>query len=155
MNRGGVLAPGAGLLREADGGLGVRARWYPETLVRRLRALRPLRRKVQVLHGDGLALIGSHASEPGTVFFVDPPYTAGGRNAGARLYAHHALEHPVLFEALAQVRGAFLATYDDAPEVRALAGRHRFEFSRIAMRSTHHRLRHELLITPAKTCPDT
>ena len=146
-SRGGLMTSGAGLLREADAGRGVRARWYPESLAGRISFLRTLRSRVKVVHGDGLDVIAAHAGDPAVAYFVDPPYTAGGRGAGTRLYTHHVVQHPVLFEMLAGVAGPVMATYDDVPLVRSLATRHGFAIRRVTMRSTHHRVRHELLIT--------
>lgn len=84
FQRGGVMARGAGLMREAGEGRGLAGRWYPETLVRRFVAIRGLREKVAFEHGDGLEAIERHR---GATMFVDPPYTAGsGKRAGSRLY---------------------------------------------------------------------
>ena len=45
-----------------------------------------------------------HIEDPDTVFFIDPPYTAGGKRAGARLYAHNELDHALLFDITKQTR---------------------------------------------------
>ena len=39
VRRGGILAPGASLSRSGENGKGLRSRWYPDTLVRRLAAI--------------------------------------------------------------------------------------------------------------------
>ena len=54
-------------------------------------------------------------------FFVDPPYTAGGKSAGKRLYLHSAIDHQALFDLLEGTAGDVMLTYDDAKEVRDLA----------------------------------
>jgi len=46
MQRGGVMAPGAGLLKLGEDGRGLASRWYPETLVKRIKALRGIRGRV-------------------------------------------------------------------------------------------------------------
>ena len=80
------------------------------------------------------------------VSFVDPPYTAGGKRAGARLYAHHALDHQKLFELATHITGDLLMTYDFADEVLALAVKHVFQTRTVAMKNTHHAEMTELLI---------
>src|SRR5215216_2399360 len=39
VQRGGIMAPGAGLLKEGENGHGIASRWYPETLSRRIREI--------------------------------------------------------------------------------------------------------------------
>ena len=80
------------------------------------------------------------------MFFIDPPYTAGGKRAGSRLYTHNIVDHARLFSICEELRGEFLLTYDNADEVRALARRHGFEAKPIAMKNTHHAEMTELLI---------
>ena len=79
-------------------------------------------------------------------FFIDPPYTAGGKRAGSRLYTHSEIDHDKLFSICEKLRGDFLMTYDNAEEVRALAERHGFETKSVAMKNTHHAEMDELLI---------
>jgi DNA adenine methylase len=59
-HHGGILAPGATLLRSGENGKGLRSRWYAATLARRIRALRGLRDRVEVVCGDGIAAIEQH-----------------------------------------------------------------------------------------------
>ena len=66
--------------------------------------------------------------------------------AGTRLYTHHQLDHERLFAAAEKVAGDVLLTYDDAPDVRALASRHHFTVANVAMKNTHHAKLFELLI---------
>ncbi|PYS25269.1 MAG: hypothetical protein DMF72_02220 [Acidobacteria bacterium] len=87
-----------------------------------------------------------NAKNPRAAFFIDPPYTAGGKKAGRRLYTHSALDHEELFDVTSKVSGDFLMTYDDAADVRALAKRHNFDVELIAMKNTHHAEMTELLI---------
>ena len=84
-----------------------------------------------------------------TAVFADPPYTAGGKKAGSRLYAHNALDHAKLFALLDDSRVNFLMTYDCAPEIIELVQRHRFEARQVLMKNTHHRRIPELVITRA------
>ncbi|GAC1609643.1 MAG: hypothetical protein NVS3B3_16620 [Aquirhabdus sp.] len=147
MQRGGILAAGAGLIKSGENGNGLNSRWYPETLVKRINALRIFRERVEFLHGDAFDVIAEHSSDRNAAFLVDPPYTAGGKNAGSRLYTHHAIDHARLFERMSAVRGAVMMTYDDTVEVVALAERYGFAISRVPMTSTHHKLHKELVIT--------
>ena len=87
-----------------------------------------------------------HIEDPDTVFFIDPPYTAGGKRAGARLYAHNELDHALLFDITRQARCDFLMTYDAADMVRELATRSGFQVESILMSGTHNTKTRELLI---------
>ena len=82
------------------------------------------------------------------VVFLDPPYTAGvqGKRAGRRLYTHWALDHEELLRLATTVQGDVLMTYDDTPEVRALAARYGFLTRLVRMKTTHHVQTTELLI---------
>ncbi len=144
--RGGILAPGAGLVKAGENGRGLLSRWYPETLVERMRVLRAVRARVQFVQGDAFDVIAQHADNPTAAFLVDPPYTAGGKSAGSRLYLHNVIDHSKLFVAIEGVQGSALLTYDDTPEVEALAQTHGFDVSRVVMKNTHHSVMNELLI---------
>lgn len=96
--------------------------------------------------GDGFELLARYRDARAAVFFIDPPYTAGGKKAGSRLYNHHQLNHEALFEACASLKGDFIMTYDNAAEVRELAQRHGFQTKPVAMKNTHHAELTELVI---------
>ena len=146
MQRGGVIARGAGLLKQGEGGKGLKSRWYPDTLVRRIETLRGIRGRITFERADAFDIIRRYADDPHAAFFLDPPYTAGGKNAGRRLYAHSKVDHEALFYLAASVKGSVLMTYDDAPEVRALAVRYGFQVREVPMKTTHHRVQIELLL---------
>ena len=147
--RGGILAPGASLSRYGEGGKGVASRWYPETLVRRLSDLTRHARRIGFCEADGIvhleALINSLGDD--CVLFVDPPYTAGGKRAGKRLYTHSELDHDRLFELLADGGCEFLMTYDRTPEIEALVRNHGFHTVQVLMKNTHHARIPELVIS--------
>jgi DNA adenine methylase len=84
----------------------------------------------------------------GATFFVDPPYTAGGKRAGTRLYRHYELDHEKLFRVISKVLGDFLMTYDNASDVQDLAKQFNLDTQLVAMKGTHHREMKELLIGP-------
>lgn len=148
VQHGGILAPGASLIRSGESGKGLRSRWYPETLVRRIRAIREHAEKITFVCDDAITLIKSRANSS-TVLFVDPPYTAGrnGKRAGKRLYRYNELNHEELFAVVAHSESAFVMTYDDDPEVRALAARFGFNIGRVPMKNTHHNEMWELVIS--------
>jgi len=85
-------------------------------------------------------------SRSSAAFFIDPPYTAGGKLAGKRLYRHHELDHEKLFGIASRLRGDFLMTYSSDNTVRELAEQHQFDVEEIPMRSSHHVKMSELLI---------
>jgi len=146
MQRGGIMASGAGLVKEGEAGRGLRSRWYPETLAARIGALRSIKKQVTFEHKNAFDVIKEFASEDNAFFFIDPPYTAGGKKAGKRLYTHSIIDHDALFELMASVKGAMMMTYDDAPEVRLMAERYGFRVESVPMKNTHHAIMRELLI---------
>ena len=147
INRGGILAPGAGRVKHGEKGKGIRSRWYPETLCKRIRYIRySLRERLTFVHGDGMAVLQEYADRGDVACFVDPPYTAPGKRAGTRLYRHHQLDHERLFEMVARMRGDFLMTYENSRYIRALAARYGFACAPLAMKNTHHARMTELLI---------
>lgn len=145
--RSGILAPGASFTRTGENGKGLTSRWYPKTIVKRLRHIDACADRIVFCEGDGMKLLKSMALIEDAVIFVDPPYTAGGKRAGRRLYAHHQLDHARLFEMLSNSNVDFLMTYDMAPSIVALVRKHQFAAVRVAMKNSHHALIRELVIT--------
>ena len=143
---GGILAPGSGLLKYGENGKGIKSRWYPETLNRRILKVATLQDRITFIHGEGIQVMRDNAHRGDAVFFIDPPYTAAGKKAGSRLYRHSELDHEELFRVTASVAGDFLMTYDDAEGVREMARKHNFQMRTVAMRNTHHAEMKELLI---------
>lgn len=146
VSHGGILAPGAGVLKNGENGKGILSRWYPQTLGKRIVRIGEIRERIEFIEGDGLDVIRKFWENINVAFFVDPPYTASTKKAGTRLYKYHQLDHEQLFHEMSLVKGDFLMTYDDADEVRALARNFRFETRAIAMSNTHHARLYELLI---------
>lgn len=147
INRGGILAPGAGIIKHGENGKGLLSRWYPETLKRRIMDIDAVRDRVTFHEGDGINIMCDWLERPDAVFFIDPPYTAGaGKKAGSRLYLHSALDHEHLFAVAGGLAGDFLMTYDNDRDVEELARRHGFDTLPIPMKNTHHAEMTELLI---------
>jgi DNA adenine methylase len=144
---GGILAAGSGLLKHGEAGKGVLSRWYPDTLRKRIEVIAPMRDRVTIEQSDGIQAILQHAGNPQAVFFVDPPYTSSKKSAGKRLYTHSQLDHEALFDALAAVQGQFIMTYDDAPEVEAMANARGFSMALVPMKGTHNVEMRELVIS--------
>ena len=113
---------------------------------KRILAIEAVRHKIDFIHGDGLAVIGNLAELNNAAFFIDPPYTAAGKKAGSRLYVHSVIDHDGLFDLAAGLQGDFLMTYDNSPELRAMAELHGFDFEAIPMKNTHNAKMTELLI---------
>ncbi len=142
VQRGGIMAEGAGLVKNGENGRGLASRWYPETLGKRIRAIAAIRDRFSFVEGDGVEAIKQYADESGAVFFVDPPYTVASR----RLYPHWQVDHRSLFALLSKVRGDVLFTYDHTREIVGLAEEFEFETQAIAMKNTHHARMTELLV---------
>ncbi|MCY3994628.1 MAG: DNA adenine methylase [Rhodobacter sp.] len=151
--RGGILAPGASLPRVGENGRGVTSRWYPETLVDRIRAIGEHADRIAFCTGDGAgileAIVAARISD--AAIFVDPPYTARGKRAGKRLYKHNEIDHAALFRILAGSNVSFLMTYDLSPEVIDLISIHGFHAAQVLMKTTHHTKLPELVITRDRT----
>lgn len=143
---GGILAEGSSLLKYGENGKGIRSRWYPKTLATRFRNIAFVASRIEFVCGDGLLVLQKHNDDEDTVFFIDPPYTAGGKKAGKRLYKFYDLDHKKLFEVCASLKGRFIMTYDMADEVRELARYHDFQCRPVAMKNTHHAEMKELVI---------
>jgi|GEM_PF-66935 len=143
VSRGGILAPGAGLVKQGEANKGIASRWYPETLATRIGAIREQRSRLSFREGDGLEVLCEHASNVRASYFVDPPYPVAGR----RLYTCYKMDHRDLFSRLASLRGPFLATYDHNDQIRDLAEEFGFAWTLIPMKSTHHTKKYELIIS--------
>jgi DNA adenine methylase len=143
---GGIMAPGSGLIKYGENGKGIRSRWYPDTIARRIQAIADIRERFEFINGDGLKAISSYNSLKHAVMFIDPPYTAAGKKAGTRLYKYFELDHESLFAEISKVQGDILLTYDNAPELAELAFRYGFDTRTIHMKNTHHAKMTELLI---------
>jgi DNA adenine methylase len=143
---GGILAAGSSPLKHGENGRGIRSRWYAETLKRRIVDIAQYRDKITFVQVDGIEVMRKNSLRRNAAFFIDPPYTAGGKRAGRRLYTHSEIDHEKLFKVTSKVAGDFLMTYDDAEDVRQLAKAYNFDTEPVAMKNTHHASMKELLI---------
>lgn len=138
--------PESSLIKFGENGKGLKSRWYLATLAKRVRDIGRIRDRLKIIEGDGIAVMEEHATSD-AAFFIDPPYTAAGKKAGTRLYAHYTLDHEKLFAVAARLNGPFLMTYDNADELVELANKHGFQTRTINMKNTHHARMTELLIS--------
>jgi len=143
---GGILAEGSRFIRRGENGKGIGSRWYPKTLAQRFVSLNDIVSRIDFRRDDGLKVLIEFARCEDAVYFIDPPYTAGGKKAGKRLYKHHQIDHEHLFTVCASLVGDFLMTYDEAEEVKEMARRHGFQTRLIPMKNTHHATMRELVI---------
>lgn len=142
VQHGGIMASGASLMKKGENGRGIRSRWYPLTIAKRIRDICAIRKRFKFIQGDGFSVIREYAEEPNAIFFVDPPYTM----AGSRLYKHSNIAHESLFKLMSEVAGDILLTYDDTPEVRKWARNYGLEVETVAMKSRQNQEKNELLI---------
>ena len=142
VQRGGIMAPGASLMKAGENGRGLHSRWYPETLARRIREIAQVRGRFSFVEGDGVEIIRRYADVEDAAFFVDPPYTVAAR----RLYQNWEIDHRALLGLLRKVKGDVLVTYDHTREIARMADEFSFETRAIAMKNTHHAKMTELLI---------
>jgi DNA adenine methylase len=143
---GGIMAHGSGLIKNGEGGRGLASRWYPQTLARRISRISLLRERISFCQEDAFDVISRYDGCVNSTIFLDPPYTAGGKAAGRRLYSHSTIDHRQLFSSCAAGQPDPLFTYDNAPEVRELANEFGLETRTIPMKNTHHSVMDELVV---------
>jgi DNA adenine methylase len=146
VNRGGIMASGAGMLKYGENGKGIKSRWYPETLKKRILDIVKIRERLTFAQENGLGVIERNANRSDVVFFIDPPYTVGSKQAGRRLYNCHEVDHEKLFRTASLLTGDFLMTYSNDERVHKLAQEYSFDTREIPMRNVHHAKMTELLI---------
>ena len=146
---GGILAEGGGLLKHGENGKGISSRWYPKTLDKRIRTINSMKEIIQFTQEDALEVIEKYRGDNSVSYFVDPPYTAGrnGKRAGKRLYRYSDIDHERLFQLMSEVKGDYLITYDNDPEVMELATGNRMNTALIPMKNTHNTQMNELIIS--------
>jgi len=143
---GGILAEGSRFIRYGENGKGIGSRWYPKTLAQRIINLNHVVNRIDFRHDDGLKVMMEFADREDVIYFIDPPYTAGGKRAGKRLYKHHQIDHENLFTICETLTGNFLMTYDESEEVKEMARRHKFQMRLIPMKTAHHTTIREVVI---------
>jgi len=140
---GGILAKGAGMIKNGENGRGIASRWYPKTLRDRILAISFVKSKINFITGDAFEVLEQNLSNEQAYFFIDPPYTV----AGKRLYTHFDIDHERLFELSAQLKGKFMLTYDDTTEIRQLANKYNLQYKTMPMKTTLHYKKNEIIIS--------
>ena len=127
-------------------------RWYPETMIKRIKWLGERRDRIHLTQMDGLAFLQNFnaADAARTFFFVDPPYV----QAGAKLYfdAMNDLKHRDLAAYLTggQAPPHWLVTYDDCQLINDAY--QAADISRLSVRYSlrNKRTEHEVCVVPAQ-----
>ncbi|MBI5915861.1 MAG: DNA adenine methylase [Bacteroidetes bacterium] len=140
---GGIIAKGSGMLKNGENGKGINSRWYPKTLKNRILSISHVKNMIQFIRGDAFETIEKNMGDKNAYFFIDPPYNL----AGKRLYTHFDIDHEKLFELTAQIKGKYMLTYDDTPEIRELSKKYGLLFKTIPMKTTHHLEKNEIIIS--------
>jgi DNA adenine methylase len=144
--RGGIMAPGAGVLNQGEGGKGMGSRWYPETLAKRIESIHAIRAKLRFVEGDGLQVLREFSSTPRTAAFVDPPYVVNGRGAGLRLYRHHDVDCKQLFNVIRKFHGPMIITYHRSDIVEREAKAAGIECHTVNMHTAHTISKRQLIL---------
>jgi DNA adenine methylase len=141
-----LRATGAGFLKHGENGKGIKSRWYPTTLKKRILEIIEMRDHMTFIHSDGFVITKKYAKRKDFDFYIDPPYTVGAKQAGKRLYKHSEIDHDYLFELVNSLSGEFLMSSSDDRRVRDLAKRYNFDALTINMKNSHHANVSELII---------
>ena len=140
---GGILAKGAGLIKQGENGKGLKSRWYPQTIARRIRDIAADKDKISFVCGDAFDYLSSTDYPDDTYFFIDPPYYV----AGKRLYSLSDVNHEELFDCVSRLKCHYLLTYDKNDYILSLVKKHNLQWRTIPMQTTHLIQKEELLIS--------
>lgn len=142
VQRGGIMATGAGLIKNGESGKGLLSRWYPETLASRLAAIHALRERLHFIHGNAFDHFKKFGDSADAALYVDPPYV----KAAKRLYSCWQVDHQRIFKLCSSLNGDTLMSYDNTDEVTQWATAEGFAVRPISMKNAHHATMSELLI---------
>ena len=145
-SHGGIMAHGSGVMKNGESGKGILSRWYPKTLARRIRDISFINDLIEFRQENAFETLLKKQDKTDHLWFIDPPYTAGGKRAGSRLYKHSEIDHASLFDICSRLKGDFLLTYDVADEVIKMANEFGFEIVEVPMKNTHNAVMSELVI---------
>ena len=144
---GGIIAPGAGMLKSGENGKGIKSRWYPETICKRIQLIQKFKHKFEFYEKDAFEIIDNYLLKNNVVFFIDPPYTASKKRAGSRLYRYHEIDHYKLFSIFKSSVNPFIFTYDNSDEIKSLCCEFHYNYKEIPMKNTHNLTQKELIIS--------
>lgn len=140
---GGILAKGSGMIKNGENGKGITSRWYPKTLHDRIVAIGHYNENIFFSSEDAFEVLEQNLNDENASFFIDPPYTI----AGKRLYTYFNIDHERLFELTSRLKGRFMLTYDNTPEIRQLADKYNLQYRTIPMKTTLHYEKLEIIIS--------
>jgi DNA adenine methylase len=117
-NHSGILNGGMIGGKQQKGDWKLDARFNRSELVRRVRLIGQLKRRISISRIDGVELIDDARSERNSLVYLDPPYY----RAGAQLYlnAYNPEDHASVYEAVNRLKGPWVVSYDDVPEISKL-----------------------------------
>ncbi len=147
ISHGGIITQGAGIIKNGENGKGLTSRWYPATLRKRIEEISKIKTRITFVQSDGFNITREYLNHTNILFFFDPPYTAGGKSAGRRLYTHSEIDHNNLFYLASKIKGSFLMTYEISDEVKSMAAEHSFDTAYIPMQNRHNAIMKELLVS--------
>lgn len=149
--RGGVIAGGAGLIKRGERDQGIKSRWYPETLAKRIQLIHQHKEKLEIREGDAFNYFPELLKTKSAKFFVDPPYSKLMTPGVKPIYSHCHVDHRMLCQILASARVDYLLTYDDTNFVRQLLAECGLEYCTIDMKNSNAATRRELLVSNEMT----
>lgn len=126
-------------------------RWYPETMIKRIKWLGDRRDYIRITNLDGLAFLRSYIAIDAqrTFFFVDPPYVM----AGAKLYmnAMSEIKHRDLAGFLTGENAPphWLVTYDDCQLINTVYSTAIIDKLAVRYSLRNKRVEHEVCVVPA------
>lgn len=142
-NHGGILAKGAGIIKNGENGKGLGSRWYPDTLAKRIKEISTYMHHIQFIHGDAFDFLSEAYDSPDNYFFIDPPYTV----AGKRLYTLCDVDHEEILRRVARLKCHYLVTYDLSDYILSLVEKYHLQWRKIPMQTTHLVTKEEILIS--------
>lgn len=146
IQRGGIMAPGAGFLKRGENDKGISSRWYAETLAKRIERVHALRAKLVFHEKDGLNVLQNFGKRHLAAAFVDPPYIANGKGAGVRLYRYHDVDSAKLFNVAEAFSGPMIITYHRSVIVQRQAEAAEIKCRTVNVRTAHSLNRRELIM---------
>lgn len=131
------------MIKNGENGKGITSRWYPRTLHDRIVAIGHYKEKMFFKTKDAFEVLEQNKDDENAYFFIDPPYTV----AGKRLYTHFDIDHEKLFILIAKLKGKYMLTYDNTPEILQLADKYNLQYRTIPMKTTLHYKKNEIIIS--------
>ena len=145
--RGGVIGSTGGLLRRGENGNGVFSRWYPDTLAKRVEAIKSKLGSITFSPNDGFELIEKLAPSSSSVLFLDPPYSYAKTSAGHRLYGHSDVSFERLIDVCRVAKARYVLCYEDSDVVRRAAATIGAICRTVKVRNSHNALTKEVIIS--------